>query len=264
MKEIVIDLLQHLPVYVTGLVVVGGFLFVSLVLGNLVVRLAPHSVREEHNDLAGFILAVVGVIYAVLLAFVAIGVWERFEAAEARTYDEATNLTIVYRDAGSFANGESLRAALRDYVGHVIDDEWPEMEHGGRSKEARLLLESVEADVRGLKADSPEKVNIQARMLDAMDRALEDRDARISEEATGISTVMWVILLIGAFVTVCFTFLFGFKQSIMQQLMIGSLAILIGLVLFLIVVLDFPFRGGVTVGPEAFENALWVFGTIGR
>ena len=56
----------------------------------------------EHNDLGGFILAVIGVIYAVLLAFVAIGVWERFQLAEARTYEEAGALTTVYRDAGSF------------------------------------------------------------------------------------------------------------------------------------------------------------------
>lgn len=256
-------MMHHVPIWITGIVVVGGFLVSSLILGNFIARLAPPQVREQHNDLAGFILAVVGVIYAVLLAFVAIGVWERFEQADTRTYEEATNLTIVYRDAGSFSNGASLRAALRDYVRDVIEDEWPQMARGERSVSVRLLLESVDRDVRNLKADTPERVNIQARMLAAMDQSLQDRDARISEEASGISVVMWVILIIGAFVTVGFTFLFGFRQTIMQQLMIGSLSILIGLVLFLTVALDYPFRGAMTVGPEAFENALWVFGTIG-
>lgn len=256
--------MHGLPIFITGVLVVGGFLVLSLILGNFVARLAPPQVREQHNELAGFILAVVGVIYAVLLAFVAIGVWERFEQAETRTYEEATHLTIVYRDAGSFSNGEALRAALREYVRKVIDDEWPKMQLGQRSVPGRLLLESVDRDVRNLNADTPEKVNIQARMLDATDLALEARDQRISEEATGINAVMWWVLTIGAFVTVAFTFLFGFKQTLIQQLMVGSLAILIGLVLFLIVALDFPFRGGLTVSPEAFENALWVFGTIGR
>lgn len=258
----IVDALQNMPIFATGVLVVGGFLVISLLIGNFVARLAPAQVREEHNDLAGFILAVVGVIYAVLLAFLAIGVWERFEQAETRTYEEATNLTIVYRDAGSFSNGKTLRVALRDYVKEVIEDEWPKMQKGERSVSARLLLESVDRDVRNVNADTPEKVNIQARMLAAMDLALDDRDSRISEEATGISSVMWVVLVIGAFVTVGFTFLFGFKQTVMQQLMIGSLAILIGLVLFLIVALDFPFRGGLTVGPEAFENALQVFQAI--
>jgi len=256
-------LLQSLPVWVNGIIVVGGFLLLSTVMGFFVVKIVPAQVREQHNELAGFILAVVGVIYAVLLAFVAIGVWERFALAETRTYEEATNVTIVYRDAGSFSNGASLRAALRDYVREVVDDEWPKMQKGERSVSARLLLESVDRDVRNLKADTPERVNIQARMLEAMDLALQDRDARISEEATGISSVMWAVLIIGAFVTVGFTYLFGFKQNVMQWLMIGALSVLIGLVLFLIVALDFPFRGGLTVGPEAFENAQFVFRLIG-
>lgn len=256
-------MMHSVPVWITGVVIVGGFLLLTLALGNIIARLVPAEVREQHNDLAGFILAVVGVIYAVLLAFVAIGVWERFEQAETRTYEEATNLTIVYRDAGSFSSSGTLRAALRDYVSDVVEDEWPKMEAGKRSLGARLLLESVDRDVRNLKADTPERQNIQARMLEAMDRALELRDARISEESTGISTVMWVILVIGAFVTVGFTFLFGFKQTIMQQLMIGSLSVLIALVLFLTVALDFPFRGGLRVPPDAFENALYVFSAIG-
>jgi len=257
-------MLHNMPIYLTGIVVVVGFLAISIVLGNFVARLIPAAVREQHNELAGFILAVVGVIYAVLLAFVAIGVWERFEQAEVRTYEEATSLTIVYRDAGSFSNGGTLRAALRDYVRDVIADEWPKMQRGERSLSGRLVLESVDRDVRNVNADTPEKVNVQARMLDAMDQALEARDARMSEEATGINGVMWVILIAGAFVTVGFTYLFGFRQTLMQQLMIGALSVLIALVLFLIVALDYPFRGGLTVGPEAFENALWVFNAIGR
>ncbi|MDQ3834611.1 MAG: hypothetical protein M3315_13495, partial [Actinomycetota bacterium] len=47
----------------------------------LVRRLTSLSVRQEHNDVAGFIYAVVGISYAVLLAFLVIAVWERFEAA---------------------------------------------------------------------------------------------------------------------------------------------------------------------------------------
>lgn len=263
MNEILVHFLQSMPIWLTGVVVVGGFLAISLILGNFVV-FVPAQVREEHNELAGFILAVVGVIYAVLLAFVAVGVWERFNQAEERTYQEATNLTIVYRDAGSFSNGRGLRAAVRDYVRDVIEDEWPRMQNGDRSLSARLLIESVDRDVRNIKADTPERVAIQERMLEAMDGALEDRDARISEGATGINGVLWVTLIIGAFVTVGFTFLFGFRHTVIQQLMVGSLSILIGLMLFLIISLDFPFRGGVTVSPEAFENALRVFQAIGQ
>ena len=38
----------------------------------LMQHLVPPSLREEHNDVAGFIYAVLGVAYAVLMAFVVI------------------------------------------------------------------------------------------------------------------------------------------------------------------------------------------------
>jgi hypothetical protein len=47
----------------------------------VVQRLVPVTVRREHNDVAGFIYAVLGVIYAVLLALVVIAVWEQFDRA---------------------------------------------------------------------------------------------------------------------------------------------------------------------------------------
>src|SRR3712207_4726955 len=55
----------------------------------LVQYLVPWQVREQHNDVAGFIYAVLGVLYAVLLGFVTISVWEDFEVARITAENEA-------------------------------------------------------------------------------------------------------------------------------------------------------------------------------
>ena len=103
-----ISWLESLPTLRAGIVVVGGFVVLALAIGYLVARFTSREIRTAHNDRAGFILAVIGVIYAVLLAFVAIGVWERFQQAEARSYEEAGALATVYRDAGSFPDGGAV------------------------------------------------------------------------------------------------------------------------------------------------------------
>jgi len=54
-------------------------------------RFIPHQVLAVHNNIAGFIYPVIGVVDAVLLAFLAIGVWERFQAAEQRVHEEKVN-----------------------------------------------------------------------------------------------------------------------------------------------------------------------------
>src|ERR671916_330952 len=77
-----------LTVCVIALVAVAGL--------EAVRRLVPARLRREHNDVAGFIYAVVGVIYAVLLALMVIAVWEEHEEAKATVREEANGLADVF------------------------------------------------------------------------------------------------------------------------------------------------------------------------
>ena len=54
------------------------------VAGTLMVRrLMNVKVFERHNEVAGIIYAVIGVVYAVLLGFAAVTVWEGYDKAQA-------------------------------------------------------------------------------------------------------------------------------------------------------------------------------------
>jgi len=55
-----------------------------------------------------------------------------------------------------------------------------------------------------------------------MDTALADRETRLTIDFIGINSIMWVVLVAGAYITVAFTYLFGFERTVMQQLMIGG------------------------------------------
>lgn len=248
----------------------GGFLFVALWLAialgvaAIVWRFANHEVMREHNDIAGFILAVVGVVYAVLLAFVAVGAWERFAVAEVHTYDEANSLIQVYRDVGLFPQKQLVRTELRKYVNVVLNREWPAMGTGGQSTAATDTIERIALQTRSLQPDKPGEVNVHAEMLAAVNQALLDRADRLSMDAGGLTTEVWVTLEVGAAVTIGFALLFGFKSRTMQTLMVGGLTLSIAIVFYLTVSLDYPFQGHIHVLPHAFENALRAFSFIDR
>jgi hypothetical protein len=252
----VIAWLESLPTLAAGVLIVGGFVVSTLVAGYLVARFTPRDIRLAHNDRAGFILAVIGVVYAVLLAFVAIGTWERFNQAEARSYEESEALATVYRNSESFPDAAPLRAMLRAYVRSVIGDEWPRMRRGERGRASNSLLEAADRYVRHLPVGSVAAQDVHGQMLSAMDTALADRETRLTIDFIGINSIMWIVLVAGAYITVSFTYLFGFERTVMQQLMIGGLSLTIGLVLFLVVGLDYPFRGSIAVGPDAFRDLL--------
>jgi hypothetical protein len=85
---------------------------------------------EKHNEVAGFIFATVVVLYAVLLAFTVIIVWEQYPAAESAGSQEAAALITVAHDASSFPEPERSQVynQLRAYAQFVINEEWRTMD----------------------------------------------------------------------------------------------------------------------------------------
>jgi hypothetical protein len=255
---------EGLPSPIAALAVIGGFIVVSLALARLVNRVVPLELLREHNDLTGFTFAVVGVIYAVVLGFIAIGVWERFATAEAGTYVEASGLTAAYRDADAFPEAAAIRRDLRVYVSDVVERAWPRMATGSTSTVNDAEAERLAHDVGELHPRDARESNLQQHMIQSVGASLAAREQRLTEDATGLNGVMWVVVILGGFITVGFSYLFGFRHSTMQTAMIGTLALLIGLVIFLTMSMDYPFRGAIRVGPDAFERALVTFDAIDR
>jgi hypothetical protein len=55
---------------------------------------------------------------------------------------------------------------------------------------------------------------------------------------------------------VSFTYLFGLESTMIHLLMVASLALVISLVLFTVAALNFPFKGDITIHPEAMQQVL--------
>src|SRR4028118_578863 len=103
---------------VYGVLTVCAVMLVAVLGLEAVQRLVPAERRQEHNDVAGFIYAVVGVIYAVLLALVVIAVWEEHEEAKATVREEANGLADVFWLAHSLPEpeGPRLQELARSYA----------------------------------------------------------------------------------------------------------------------------------------------------
>jgi hypothetical protein len=112
--------------------VIGGTCLVALVGLELVQRLVPASSRQPHNDVAGFIYAALGVIYAVLLALVVIAVWEQYRAAKETVEQEANATAEIAWLAHRLPEprGTHIQELARSYAEEVVNKEWPLMEQG--------------------------------------------------------------------------------------------------------------------------------------
>jgi hypothetical protein len=256
---------------VYGVLVVCGACFAAVVGLMLVQRLVPETIREEHNDVAGFVYAVLGVIYAVLLALVVIATWEEFGRARVTVESEANALAEIFWLAHRLpeSEGRELQELCRSYAEEVVTVGWPLMAQGRtpsmeRSQEtsrAWVLIDDIRASLQEVEPRTVAGQELYAEGLDQVQRLADARRARLVQAEESLPAVLWVVLIVGGIVVVGFAYLFGLENSGAHALMVVSLAGVIALVLFTIAALDHPFSGGARVGPEAFELVLNRFET---
>jgi len=101
--------------------------------------------------------------------------------------------------------------------------------------------------------------NLMAEILHQLDAITEARRDRLVLAAGAMPNVIWLTLVVGAVLTVAFTFFFGTKNLLAQVLMTGALSILIFSGLLIIVAIDHPFSGSVKVEPDAIQAVLQDF-----
>jgi hypothetical protein len=248
--------------------VVGGTCLVAL---ELVQRLVPVSSRQRHNDVAGFIYAALGVIYAVLIALVVIAVWEEYDAASATVEQEANALAEIFWLGHRFPEpeGSHIQELARSYAQDVIDEEWPLMEQGQTPLMTQTqgtpagwtLIDDIRANLQEFQPRTPADEQLYAEGLDQVQRLADARRMRLVAAEEGIPGVLWAVLIFGGVAAVGFTYLFGLANTWAHRLMVVTLSAVIGLVLFTIGAMEHPFSGGARIGTEAFELILERFET---
>ncbi|HYZ17302.1 MAG TPA: DUF4239 domain-containing protein [Candidatus Acidoferrum sp.] len=235
---------------VVALVVVGGG-----VCGHLLFhRYVKPSVLRPHNDVIGFTISVVAVIYAVVLAFIVVVVWEDFGRAEDSVRAEISAATSLYADSLVFQGRAHIHDDLTEYTASVACEEWPAMEAG---REGESTAERIARLVRDVTLVQPRDERERVAYGDALSlvhQVLALRSERLLRNERGLQPVLWVALLLGAAITVGFTYLLGVENFRFQLVATALLSLLIGLMFALIIALNYPFRGAVHVSREPWDT----------
>jgi hypothetical protein len=244
--------------------VVSGLLIVAVAtvvaVGGLVIvqSLVSTERRKQHNDVAGFIYAVLGVSYAVLLGLMLIAVWEQWNAAQDVASDEANELAGIFWFAHALPQpeGRHIQELARSYAQVVVEEEWPLMEQGRSSPKAWATLDDLRGTILGLDPPTGAQQVRYNQVLEQLHALGDARRERLLAASEGLATILWVVLIGGALITIAFTYLFGLDNTVVHTLMVAALAMILSLSLFTVAALDYPFKGDVRIHPAAFEQVL--------
>jgi Na+/melibiose symporter-like transporter len=253
--------LASLPLWLAALLVV--------VLPTAAAMAGPILIRRRfslerlttNNEIAGFKFATVGVIYAVLLAFAVIIVWERYSDAESAVIQEAGAAATLYRLAApADPQSVAMRNALDRYLQTAIERDWPQMSHVRASPETTRALNDLYAAALSLAQDGARPPAVLVEMFHQLDQITEARRTRLHLSYGIVPGMLWTVLILGGTLTVSFTFFFGTRNLEAQVLMTGVLALIVFMGLLVIVSINHPFTGPVHIDSEPLQLVLGDFG----
>lgn len=244
-----------LPMWLFAVLTIGMISGGAVALHYLLHRGGWRGFRE-HNDITGFILTIVGAIYAVVLGFVAVVVWEQYEASRTNEQHEINVLSSLYHVASAFPEPtrDRLREEIATYVRLVVNEEWPAMQAGHTSattgKAAARIVDTMitfEADAKSLVA--PEALSMVSEFMTA-------RRARLQDNSNGIPILLWLALMAGGLITIGLGYLFGIENLRFHATATGCVAALIALILVVIARLDYPYQGDSGIPPTDWKTAM--------
>jgi len=249
--------LSSLPLWIAILLLVVIPTAIAMLLQALIHRWVGVERLVQNNEIAGFKFATVGVIYAVLLAFTVIVVWEKFSAAETAVDQEAASIAALFRYAeGAQPEAVALRAAILNYAKTAITDDWPAMAHEKESHATTRALDAVYGAALALNRTETRDTADMSEVFAQIDNVTASRRIRLHLATGFVPNVIWAALFAGGFLTIGFTLFFGSKNLLAQVTMTGVLSILVTLGLVVIVSIDHPFTGPVQVHPDPLADVL--------
>lgn len=204
------------------------------------------------------VFSVIGVTFAVLLAFVAMLAWEDLNRAKAAGYAEAAFVLDVYNVSIGVADREMslMRDDIIGYIETVVRVERPAQAEGRTVDWGTAYLKKLNSIAIGLKPSGVADGNLQALLLQSLTRLWDARQERVLAAETTIPAIVWIVTLIGGGLTIAFASLLGVPSLGMHLAMSAALAISGALVLILIVALSNPFRGDFRVSTQPFDQVL--------
>jgi hypothetical protein len=259
LSGLLIDWIFNNPVWLTtgALVIVAvGFTLVAMLFFT---RIVTRKFRDEHSDIFSFTVTNIAVLYAVLLAFIAVATWENFSHAGELVGTEANLVGNLYRDTDGFSNDTTafaMRADLRQYVSLVVTKEWPAQRAGRVSVVAWPALESFQRKVLTVEPQGRGEAVVMQEVLRSLNQLYSARRSRLNASQEHIPGVVWWVLFLVGNITVGFTFLLGARSVWANAIASIGIAVALVLVVALIVQLDYPFRGTVSVSADAFGSLL--------
>ncbi len=242
---------------ILAVIVIGGST-IAAILGLLLARKYWHSNKTHlHHEIGGYMLSVMGTLYAVVLGFVVVNVSDSVHQDKVNIGNEINAMLNMARIADGLPKKteEEIRLACLDYSKAVVNEEWQMMPKGQLCMSTWRATKNIWVAIKSYKPESPQEQAFYSSILENFNTMVACRRTRLVTAAGYVSPILWVVLIGGGIMTITFTYFFSSQNFISQILMTALITITLSLNLYLVVLNSSPFCGEFRIKPTGFQLA---------
>ena len=251
------DFLFDLPLILTGPVLIVVLVGVSILGLHWFRRSLLPRLRfgEGDGDFCTAMVTSIMVFYGLATALTAVNVWETYVRVEEITRQEASSLAVLYRNVSAYPEPvrSVLRGEIRTYTEQLIHRSWPQQRRGRIPTEGLKSIDLLQSTLVTFEPVTEAQKALALATLTSYDRMMEDRRMRLDSVERKLPGVMWLVVVLGAFMSLFSAFFFPVLDARVHRAQIGLLAAFIGLVIFMILALDRPFHGDLGLKSTPYE-----------
>ena len=252
--------IYDIPTWQLAIGIISLYVFTALA-GLLILRgwiYRTFDVSAETNEMTNGIFSGVGVLYGLLIGLVAVAGWENFNDVDDLVAKEAASAGALYRDISTLRQPakSEMQGHIRHYLDEVINVAWPLHQKGVCDAEGTKTLSKLHSVMTHYKPIAGADEDLFREALAAFNRLSEARRMRLGEVGTGIPAVFWIVIVGGSILTLPLIYLFHTNRLRTHVAATATYALFMGSMLFLLVAVDNPLRGEVSIPPDSFQQIL--------
>ena len=249
--------LFDIPLVLAGPVIIGTLCLFAVV-GLLVVRrkLLPRlRVEGGDSEFTGAMLQSVMVFYGLAVALIAVSVWQTYADTSKLASQEAAAVAILYRDVSLYPEPQrtELQQAIREHLDNIIHSDWPLQRKGQVPVVKAETVARMRRTLMGFEPANEAQKLLHGETLHAFNEAISATRLRVDSVSTGLPSVLWLIVVAGAFISLSSSFFFKVEDARLHVIELVLLAVFIGLVIFMILALDRPYRGDLGIRADPYQ-----------
>jgi hypothetical protein len=253
-----IEFLSHFSPFSAAILFVVVFVTFSLACLYLAKRFCKPLLFNEVTDYGQIFASAIGVLFALILTFVAVATWQNYDKVDDDVQKEANSLHNVYRNLDAYPEPfrSELQERIRQYVQYVIQDEWPKLSQARQDETAHKHITHINAEILAFYPRDNREMVLHQETLKIVSEYRGLRHDRIIGGRPNLTPSMWITLVGGTLLYLIFLCFFDIPCFKHHAFMIAMFGAFVALVYCLLIVYNFPFTDPGAISSEPFRDLL--------